>query len=75
MGVDTNPTCSDHAGEIRPRATAYTWACPNCGTANAKQSLSRQVVCPGCGQPFPTVGTHDKFGGIDSGEPYLGGSE
>jgi hypothetical protein len=77
MGTKGNPTCSDLAGarssrEVRLRAATYRWACPNCGTLNARQPLARQVVCSTCGQPFPTLGTRDKFLVMDGGEPGAG---
>jgi len=75
MGTDISPCCSDPAREIRLRATAYMWTCPNCGTVNARQPLVRQVVCSGCGQPFPTLGTRDEFLVIDGEEPGAGGDK
>jgi predicted RNA-binding Zn-ribbon protein involved in translation (DUF1610 family) len=80
MGTDTSLCCSDPAeaqpaGEVKLRAALYRWACPNCGTVNAKQPLARQVVCPGCGQPFPTLGTRDEFLVIDGEEPGTRGGK
>ena len=77
MGTEGNPTSSDPAGarpsrEVRLRAAAYRWACPNCGRVNARQPLARQVVCSACGQPSPTLGTRDKFPVIDGEEPGAG---
>lgn len=77
MEADISPTCSEPveaqpAGEVKLQATVYRWACPNCGTVNARQPLARQVVCSGCGQPFPTLGTRDEFLVIDGEEPGAG---
>jgi len=80
MGTDTSLCCSDPAGAqpagaVKLRAASYTWACPNCGTMHASQPLARQVVCSGCGQPFPALGTRDEFPVIDGEEPVAGGDK
>ena len=80
MEADISLCCSDPAGakpagEVKLRAASYTWACPNCGTMHVRQPLARQVVCSGCGQPFPTLGTRDEFLVIDGEEPGAGGDK